>query len=171
MHFSAKAAEFVNRLTEIIGRLTAWLVVLMVGLTLYDVAMRYLFRSGSVGLQELEWHLFALIILFGAGYTFKHDDHVRVDLIYASNRLSDRQRLLIDVAGNLFFLLPFATLIIWSSVPFAYESFVHAETSPDPGGLSQRWLLKAAIPTGFALLALQALADTVNGMRELRRAG
>jgi TRAP-type mannitol/chloroaromatic compound transport system permease small subunit len=171
MNFPAKAAEFVNRLNEIIGRLTAWLVVLMVGLTLYDVAMRYLFRSGSVGLQELEWHLFALIILFGAGYTFKHDDHVRVDLIYASNRLSDRQRLLIDVAGNLFFLLPFATLIIWSSVPFAYESFVHAEISPDPGGLSQRWLLKAAIPAGFALLALQALADTVKGVGELRRAG
>ena len=51
--------------------------------------MRYLFRSGSVALQELEWHLFAVVILFGASYTLKHGDHVRVDLIYASERLSD----------------------------------------------------------------------------------
>ena len=63
----------------------------MVGLTLYDVAMRYLFHSGSVALQELEWHLFALIILLGASYTLKHDDHVRVDIIYSSERISDRQ--------------------------------------------------------------------------------
>ncbi len=169
MRHASKAAELVSRLNEIIGRMTAWLVVAMVGLTLYDVVMRYLFRSGSVALQELEWHLFALVILFGTGYTFKHGDHVRIDLFYAGDRVSDRQRLLIDIAGNLFFLLPFATLIIWSSVPFAYDAFMRAEVSPNPGGLSQRWLLKAAIPAGFVLLALQGIADTIKGIIELMR--
>ena len=139
----------------------------MVGLTLYDVAMRYLFQSGSVALQELEWHLFALVILFGASYTLKHDDHVRVDIIYSSERISDRQRLIIDIFGNLFFLLPFATLVIWNSAPFAYDAFVHAEISPDPGGLTQRWMLKAAIPIGFTLLALQGVADTIKGLMKL----
>ena len=91
----------------------------MVGLTLYDVTMRYLFRDGSVALQELEWHLFALVILFGAAYTLKHDEHVRVDLIYSSQRLSDRHRAFVDIFGNLFFLLPFAAMIVWTSIPFA----------------------------------------------------
>jgi TRAP-type mannitol/chloroaromatic compound transport system permease small subunit len=141
----------------------------MVGLTLYDVTMRYLFRNGSVALQELEWHLFALVFLFGAAYTLKHDEHVRVDLIYSSQRLSDRHRAFIDIFGNLFFLLPFAAMIIWTSIPFAYEAFIHAEISPDPGGLTHRWILKAAIPVGFILLALQGLANSITGLFGLRR--
>ena len=136
----------------------------MVALTIYDVAMRYLFRDGSVALQELEWHLFALVILFGAAYTLKHGDHVRVDLIYSSPRLSERQRQVIDVLGNLLFLLPFSAMIIWTSIPFAYDAFIHQEISPDPGGLSHRWIIKAAIPSGFALLALQGVADTIRGL-------
>jgi TRAP-type mannitol/chloroaromatic compound transport system permease small subunit len=129
--------------------------------------MRYLLQSGSVAAQELEWHLFALIILLGAGYTLKHDEHVRVDLLYASSRLSDRHRALIDIIGNLCFLLPFAVLVVWSSLPFAYSSFVGAEVSPDPGGLTNRWLLKAAIPFGFMLLALQALANSSRAILKL----
>ena len=139
-------------------------MVAMVALTLYDVAMRYLFRDGSVALQELEWHLFALVILFGSAFTLKHGDHVRVDLIYSSRRISDQHRQIIDLLGNLFFLLPFATMIIWTSIPFAYDAFIHQEISPDPGGLGHRWIIKAAIPVGFALLALQGLADSARGL-------
>lgn len=141
----------------------------MVALTLYDVAMRYLFRDGSVALQELEWHLFAIVILFGAADTSKHGEHVRVDLIYSSPRLSDRHRQIIDVAGNLLFLLPFAVMVIWTSVPFVYEAFIHQEISPDPGGLSHRWIIKATIPIGFSLLALQGVADVIKGLLALCR--
>lgn len=160
-------ARIIDALNEAIGQLSAWLVVALVGLTLYDVAMRYLFRSGSVAAQELEWHLFGLIILLGAGFTLKHDEHVRVDLFYASARVSDRARAAINIAGNLLILLPFAALVIWSSVPFAYDAFARGEISPDPGGLHYRWILKAAIPAGFALLALQAIANTAHNVSRL----
>ncbi|TDJ65336.1 MAG: TRAP transporter small permease subunit [Proteobacteria bacterium] len=163
----AKLVLRINRFSEFTGRLTAWLVIALVALIFYDVTMRYLFNSGSVALQELEWHFFAVIILFGAGYTLKHGDHVRVDIIYASKRLSDRHRLIIDIVGNLLFLIPFATLIIWNATPFAYQAFIQGEISPDPGGLSHRWILKAAIPVGFGLLALQGVADTIEKLLEL----
>ncbi|MFT4560377.1 MAG: TRAP-type mannitol/chloroaromatic compound transport system permease small subunit [Gammaproteobacteria bacterium] len=159
----------VSRLNESLGRLTAWLLVAMVGLTLYDVAMRYLFNSGSIAVQELEWHLFGIIILFGASYTLKHDDHVRVDLVYSSAKLTHRHRAIIDVVGTFIFLLPFSALIIWASIPFAYDAYLHAEMSPDPGGLRHRWLLKAAIPLGFALLALQAVANAFRALNSLSR--
>jgi TRAP-type mannitol/chloroaromatic compound transport system permease small subunit len=42
--------------------------------------MRYAFNKGNVGLQELEWHLFAIIFLIGAAYTLKEGGHVRVDI-------------------------------------------------------------------------------------------
>lgn len=157
----AKITDYINRLNEGVGQLIAWLVVALVLLTFYDVLMRYLFSSGSVALQELEWHFFAVILLLGAGYTLKHREHVRVDLLYASSRFSDRHRDFIDLFGNLFFLIPFCVLVITSSLPFIETSFLAAEHSPDPGGLPYRWLLKSIIPLGFALLALQGLADSL----------
>ncbi len=159
----------IDRINAVIGRASAWLVVGLVGLTVYDVAMRYLFRSGSIAAQELEWHLFGIIILLGAAWTLQRNEHVRVDVIYASSRLSDRHRALIDIAGNVLFLIPFAVLIIWSSVPFVHDAFMRGEISPDPGGLPHRWLLKAAIPLGFGLLAAQALANTIRTVRSLLR--
>ena len=159
--------EKINALSEMIGKVTAWLVVILVLLISYDVAMRYLFQSGSVALQELEWYLFSLIFLLGAAYTMKHDNHVRVDLIYRSSRLSDNYRAWVNIFGGLIFLIPFCLLVIINSWPFVENSFLLSETSPDPGGLSHRWLLKAMIPFGFTLLLLQGVADILKNLNNI----
>jgi TRAP-type mannitol/chloroaromatic compound transport system permease small subunit len=137
----------------------AWLVVLMTAIVVYDVAMRFLFQSGSVMLQELEWHLFGMIFLLGAAYTYREGGHVRVEIFY--QKLSRHQQAKINIFGNLLILSPVSMLVIWTSLPFVGNSFGYAETSPDPGGLPFRWLIKSAIPAGFLLLLLQGLADTV----------
>lgn len=157
----------IESISEWTGRAAAWLVLSMVLVIGYDVAMRYLFQSGSVGLQELEWHLFALIFLLGAAYTFKHDGHVRVDIFYQSRHMNARRRAWVDLLGGLFFLLPFCLLIIISSAPFVASAFSIGEGSPDPGGLPYRFLLKAAIPVGFSLVLLQGLAHMLRSLRTL----
>ena len=167
LKWSRHFADWIERVSEWTGRGTSWLVLAMVLLIAYDVAMRYLFRTGSVALQELEWHLFALIFLLGAGYTLKHDDHVRVDVLYQSRWMNDRRRAWVNLLGTLVFLIPFCVLIIVSSWPFLHDSFVHGEGSPDPGGLPYRWLLKAAIPAGFALLLLQGIAIAIRAAHRL----
>ena len=158
----------IGRLNEWIGRLTAWLVVVLVLLVCYDVSMRYLFQAGSVALQELEWHLFALIFLLGAGYTLKHDEHVRVDVLYQARWMTPKRRAAVNLFGCLFLLLPFCALMVVSSVPFVEQAYEWSEGSPDPGGLPYRWLLKAMIPFGFILLALQGLALAIDSLRILR---
>lgn len=134
------------------------MLVLLVG---YDVSMRYIFQSGSIGIQELEWHLFSIIFLLGAAYTLKHDEHVRLDIIYRSRYLNDRHRALIDAIGSLFILVPFCILIVFTAWPFISQAYTYNEASPDPGGLPARWLIKSMIPLGFALLILQGLAETI----------
>ena len=156
-----------DSLAETVGRMVSWLVLLLVLLIGYDVIMRYLFQQGSVALQELEWHLFALLFLFGAAYTQKHDGHVRVDILYRSRLVSGRGRALIDLAGTLLLLIPFCLLVIYSSWPFVESAWQHGESSPDPGGLPLRWLIKATIPAGFALLLLQGLADALKSLLRL----
>ncbi len=153
-----RLAGAIEWLSEWSGRLVAWLVLAMVLLITYDVAMRYLFQAGSVALQELEWHLFALVFLLGAAYTLKHDGHVRVDVLYQAKWMTPRRQAWVNLFGTLLFLLPFCVLIIVSSWPFVYNAFQIGEGSPDPGGLPYRFLLKASIPLGFSMIALQGLA-------------
>lgn len=160
-----KISGFLSAFSEWTGRAVAWLVLGMTLLVTYDVAMRYMFQSGSVALQELEWHVFALLFLLGAAYTHKHNGHVRVDVVYHSRFMNPRRRAWVDLLGTLFFLLPFCVLIIQASWPFVVNAYEFAETSPDPGGLPHRFLLKAAIPVGFALLALQGIASALDALR------
>lgn len=168
MQYLTPVIDLIEKFAEVIGRAVSWLVLGMVLVIAYDVAMRYLFQIGSVGLQELEWHLFALIFLLGAGYTFKHDGHVRVDIFYRSRHMDERRRAWVDLLGGLFFLLPFCLLIIISSAPFVDYAFTINEGSPDPGGLPYRFVLKAAIPLGFSLVLLQGVAHMLRSVRTLR---
>ncbi len=154
-------------LSEWVGRFAAVLVVALVLLVCYDVAMRYLFQAGSVALQELEWHLFGLIFLLGAAYTLKHDEHVRVDLLYRSRWMNRRRRAWVDLLGALFFLIPFCLLVIYSAWPFVANAYHYGEGSPDPGGLPHRWLMKGVIIVGFALLALQGVAMAIGAARTI----
>ncbi|MFT5426540.1 MAG: TRAP-type mannitol/chloroaromatic compound transport system permease small subunit [Gammaproteobacteria bacterium] len=159
--FSVKLEQF----SDFTGKLISWLVLAMVLLVSYDVAMRYFFHSGSIVLQEMEWHLFSLIFLIGAAYTFKHDDHVRLDLFYKSKFMDDNRRAWVNLLGGLFLLLPFCILIISTATPFVYQSYDILEGSPDPGGLPYRWILKTSIPLGFMLLLLQGLSDIIKNLK------
>lgn len=169
MQIITRLIKVIDSFSEWSGRAVAWLVLLMVIIVGYDVMMRYLFHSGSVALQELEWHLFALIFLLGAAYTSKHDSHVRVDIFYKSKFVSERQRAWLDLFGGLFLLIPFCLLIIISSIPFVTSSFLAGEGSPDPGGLPWRFLLKAIIPLSFSMLLLQGVADMLRCLIVLKQ--
>lgn len=155
----------IDNISEWVGRLASWLVLALVLLICYDVLMRYAFQQGSIALQELEWHIFALIFLLGAAYTLKHDNHVRVDILFQSRFVSDRQRALINVIGTVVFLLPFCSLILITAWPFVENAFYYNEGSPDPGGLPYRFILKGSILIAFALLILQGLAELIRNIQ------
>ena len=139
-----------------LGQGVAWLTVLVVLVVFANVVMRYLLNSSFVFMQELEWHLFAMIFLLGGGYTLCKDGHVRVDIFY--QRFSPRGRAWLNLIGVLFFLLPGCYLVITTALPFVNSSLQMLEGSPDPGGLPYRFILKSMIPLAFLLIALQGVA-------------
>ena len=159
-----KLIQTIDTLSEWTGKTVAWFILLMVIIIVYDVSMRKFFGIGSIQLQELQWHLFALVFLFGAAYTLKYDEHVRVDIFYQSRWMNTRRRAWVNMLGGLFLLTPFCLLILNSAWPFVKLSFDFAEGSPDPGGLPYRFLLKSAIPVGFLLLMLQGIAESLKGL-------
>ena len=159
-----KISEILDDFTEVTGKVISWLVLFLVMLVSYDVTMRYLFQSGSIALQELEWHIFSLIILLGSAYTIKHDGHVRLDLVYQSKFMNDYRRAWVNFLGSLLFLIPFCILVIVSSWQFIHLAFIHGEGSPDPGGLPYRWIIKFAIPVSFILLLLQGFSYMIKNL-------
>ncbi len=156
-----KIISIIDIFTEYTGKFISIFVIILVLLVGYDVSMRYLFNSGSIAIQELEWHLFSIILLLGSAYTLKHDEHVRLDIFYSSKLINDKVRIWFDVLGTLLILLPFCLLIIISAWPFVTQAYIHNEISPDPGGLPARWLIKAVIPLGFFFLLIQGIAEVL----------
>lgn len=154
-------------LKNILSKLVGFATLTLVGVICYDVIMRYVFSSGSVALQELEWHLFSFIILFGSVIVLIENNHVRVDLIFNSDFYSSKNRHLTNILGHIFFLIPFCLIILWSSYPFISDSFVHFEKSPDPGGLTNRWIVKSFILISFTLLAVVGVKQLINSIREI----
>jgi TRAP-type mannitol/chloroaromatic compound transport system permease small subunit len=154
------------RLSDGLGWITAILLVLMTLNVFLDVVLRYVFNTGSIALQEMEWHLFAVMFLLGISYGLKEDSHVRVDVIY--DQLSPRKKAVINLVGTFFFLIPFSLLIAFGSMNFVAEAYESGEVSGDPGGLPYRWIIKAAIPFSFFVLALSSLGFIVQNLRRFR---
>lgn len=151
-----------DRFADIIGYITAFTMVLMILNVFYDVIMRYFFRSGSIAMQEMEWHLFSVIILLGIAYTLKEDGHVRVDLIY--DTLNDKKKAVINMVGVVLFILPIALLIGTGSIDYVVEAFESGEQSGDPGGLTNRWLVKSLIPLSFFLLIITSIGFFIKNL-------
>lgn len=152
---TARALDvFIDR----IGQVTGWFSLALVLVMAANVMMRYLFRTGSVAMQELEWHLMAPVCMLGISYALLRDGHVQVDVLYG--RFSVKTQRFIDFVSMLAVTL-IAALLVWLSIPYVEQSWRIGEGSPDPGGLSNRWMLKAIIPLGFVLLTIQSFAATL----------
>ena len=153
-----RVARVLDAIVEYCGQVTAWASLAIVAVVALNVFLRYVFSTGSVALQELEWHLMAPIAILSMAYAIRHDGHVRVDVIY--NRFPPRMQQFIEALS---FLLVAAVslLIVYLAIPYVMQSYSIGEGSPDPGGLPDRWILKACIPASFALLVLQSLAAAI----------
>ena len=143
---------------EKIGVVCNWLVLWSCIISGGNAMVRYAYDQSSNAWLEVQWYMFAVIVMFGASYTLKRNEHVRVDLFYMT--LSRRGQLWIDILGTLIFLLPTCIILAWLSWPFFVQSFDTLEASQNAGGLI-RWPIKLVLPAGFALVALQGLSELI----------
>lgn len=151
-------STLIDWVNEKIGNVCNWLVLLACVVSAGNAMVRYAYDTSSNAWLEVQWYMFAVIVMFGASYTLKRNEHVRVDLLYMT--LSRRGQLWIDILGTLFFLLPTCAILAWLSWPFFMQSYNVYEHSSNAGGLL-RWPIKLVLPIGFALVALQGLSELI----------
>jgi TRAP-type mannitol/chloroaromatic compound transport system permease small subunit len=154
-----RLADAADALIDRIGSLTTWLVLAMVLLISGNTLARYFFNASTVWLQELEWHLMAVVALWGISLMQLRGTPVRVDLFY--QHFKPRTKLWIEFLTALLVMLPFSLFVVVLGHKFVAHSFSLAEISPDPGGLPWRWAVKSLVVSGYALLAVVAFSTLV----------
>lgn len=165
MRFLLACSRWIDALNERVGRTAAWLVLACIVISAANAVARYGLNFSSNAFLEIQWYLYSIVYLCAAGYTLKHDAHVRIDIVSA--RLSARARAWIDLFGGLAMLLPAATIIFWFGWSASLESFRIGETSLDAGGLL-RWPIKFVVPLAFLLLILQGVSESIKRIAILR---
>jgi TRAP-type mannitol/chloroaromatic compound transport system permease small subunit len=155
----------IDQINEKIGYVCNLLVLGACLVSAGNAMIRYAFDYSSNGWLELQWYMFAVLVMFGAAYTFKRNEHVRVEIFYLY--LSERGQLWLDLIGTLFFLIPSCLLLAYLSWPFFMQSYSIGEMSGNAGGLV-RWPIKFVIPSGFVMLALQGVSEVIKRIAALQ---
>jgi len=162
---TAQLSYTLDRISKYAGFIAAFLVVMLSLLVAYDAVMRYLFSSGSIALQEVEWHLFDVIFLLGLTYALKHDKHVRVDIFF--ERYSKESRAIVQILSMLILVIPFSLVFLSDSIDMLMQSYLQNEISSDPGGLTHRYIIKGVLVLSFILLIIQALSEVFKALQRL----
>jgi TRAP-type mannitol/chloroaromatic compound transport system permease small subunit len=158
MSLLLKFSGLIDRVSEVLGKFSGYLVLACCLISAGNALIRYLLNYSSNGWLEIQWYLFGFVVLIGASHTLRLNEHVRVDLIYGA--VSDRARLWIDAIGLVVFLIPACLYLAWLAWPFFSLSWQQGEVSSNAGGLI-RWPIKLVIVTGFMLLALQGVSELI----------
>ena len=146
----------IDGFNEWFGRIVAWLTLGTVAVCFAVVVLRYVFEFGSICMQELYVWQHALVFMLGAGYTFLHGGHVRVDILYS--RMTPRRKAWVALCGTISFLLPWLAILTWFGWPFIHRSWTLLEASGQAGGCQGYFAMKSAILLFALLVAIQGLA-------------
>jgi TRAP-type mannitol/chloroaromatic compound transport system permease small subunit len=148
----------IDAINERLSVLADWLVLLSCLISAGNAFSRYAFSISSNAWLEIQWYMFGALVLLGASYTLKRNEHVRVDIVYSN--ISTRRQIWVDIFGGVLFLLPATLILAYLSWPVFYNSWVQGEISANAGGLL-RWPIKIFLPLGFALLSLQGISELI----------
>jgi len=148
-----------------VGTVANFLILLSCLVSAGNAMSRYAFSLSSNAWLEAQWYMFAVVVMFGAAYTLRRNEHVRVEIFYLL--LSERGQQWLDLICTVIFMVPVCILLAYLSWPFFYQSYEVNEWSSNAGGLL-RWPIKFVLPGGFAMLALQGVSEIIKRIAALQ---
>jgi TRAP-type mannitol/chloroaromatic compound transport system permease small subunit len=153
-----KVADVFEDIILKVSAVCCWSSALLIVVIILNVTMRYGFENGLILFEEIQWHLYAIGIMFGLSYAEITNSQVRVDVI--ASMLKPKTVLKWEIFGAVFFVFPTIFVILFNSFDYVANSYMLGESSSSPLGMPFRWLIKSAIPASFILLAMAVLART-----------
>jgi TRAP-type mannitol/chloroaromatic compound transport system permease small subunit len=151
-----KIADIFEAIILKVSAVCCWSSAFLIAVIICNVTMRYGFNNGLILFEEIQWHLYAIGIMFGLSYAEITNSQVRVDVV--ASMLKPKTVLKWEIFGALVFVFPTIFVILFNSFDYVANSYMLGESSSSPLGMPFRWLIKAAIPASFILLAMAVLA-------------
>ncbi len=142
-----------------VGAAISWLSLLLIAIIVVQVFLRYTFSINFIQFEELQWHLFAIIVMFGLSFSMVNHSHVRVDILRVN--FSARLQRKIEIFGILFLMIPFMFIVIDYGLDLTMEALRVNERSISPEGLPYRWIIKSVIPISFILLFVASISRVI----------
>ena len=158
MRVLLSVSRLIDAANERLSVIANWLVLLSCLISAGNAFSRYAFSISSNAWLEIQWYMFGALVMLGASYTLKKNEHVRVDIVYTN--ISTRWQIAVDIFGGILFLLPATLIMAYLSWPVFHNSWVEHEMSGNAGGLV-RWPIKIMIPLGFWLLSMQGASEII----------
>ncbi|HKL01518.1 MAG TPA: TRAP transporter small permease subunit [Desulfotignum sp.] len=156
-----KFLAVIDGISEWSGKIASFLIVFMTAILLYEVAMRFVFNAPTYWAHELTLHLFGFLAVLSGAYVLRHDQHVRIDIIY--NFFPPRGKAILDAITYVIFFL-YVGVLVWHGTAIALWSIKLQQTvSPSPWG-SPLWPTKAVIPVAALFLFLQGIAQFIRSL-------
>jgi len=159
-------ADSIELLLKRSGQAISWVYIALIFAIITQIILRRGFHNGMIALEELQWHLYAIGVMFGMVSTQVSDAHVRVDLFH--QKMSPKAKHRVEIFGLLFLAMPFIGTVLINSFDFVYESWRVGESSSSQSGLPYRWIIKSVIPASCSLLLLAMftrLLRSIDGLR------
>ncbi|MCC5810214.1 MAG: TRAP transporter small permease subunit [Ectothiorhodospiraceae bacterium] len=137
---------------ELFGKLVSWLWIVTLFVVLTNVVNRFILGRGSIGVEELSWHLFGTTMMLTLAYAVVTDSHVRVDVL--REKFSLRTQAWIELLAIVLLLLPVLYFVVDELIQYAWRSYLRGERSQAPSGLPYRFIIKSMLPIGMLLVAI-----------------
>ena len=151
-------SRFIDSINLRLGRWMAWMIVLAVVISAANAVIRKVFNTSSNAWLEMQWVLFGAVFLLCSAWTLLENEHIRIDILNSS--MPNWLRQAVEVVGHGLFLIPMALIMVVTSVPFFWRSFIGNEQSMNAGGLPQ-WPGKFLILAGFTFLLAQGISELI----------
>jgi TRAP-type mannitol/chloroaromatic compound transport system permease small subunit len=158
-------SDWIDRLSDALAKVGSCCVLVAAVVSAGNAFVRYGFDWSSNAWLEIQWYMFAAIVMLGAPWVFKLNEHVRVDLVYG--KLNNRSQVWLDLLGILLFLFPVMILLTALSWPLFVKMLVTGEMSSNASGLV-RWPAMMLLPLGFGLMCLQGLSEVIKRIAHLK---
>ena len=161
MNAVRKIINSIDTFSEWCGRIFSWIIVTIIGLSLFEVFTRRILGKPTIWTHEILSYLFCASIMLTMGYALRHKSHANIDIFY--ERLSSRTQAMVDIITFIFFLGLFSIIFLWQGIIFAATSWAILERTPSAFNFYV-FPAKTLIPIGAFLLLIQGISDFIKNV-------
>lgn len=152
----------VDRVSTFVGKLFAWLIVVLTLLITWEVFSRYVLDNPHPWAFDVMSMLYGTLFMMAGAYTLSKNGHVRGDVLYGF--FPPRLQASLDLLLYFLFFIPGVVALAWAGYNFAADSWAINEHSNITANGPPVYPFKTIIPLAGAFLLAQGVVEIIRCM-------